>query len=631
MDYLCNAFNRALSFFSGPTNLEYVGTYHRPPHSVRVNEFNVENHKRTLDHAFARYLYPTEINLITQQMRRSDITEEAILNDFFANDVEPHEIPYDEHTEYGLQAMLEAFRPPQPCMPAHLNDVEHHYPYKWQVNAEAPFSTDKYFLDNRPTFRMIFEKLQTLYSYISVDWHRRYGSRVHDNAFMDDVVPAKFGPMKHTIFAWTRRWFHIIKSGFTDLAGLDPNDYYVNNRFIFPMLLHTKTAIVKKDDPNKMRTIWGYPKPPVIGDTMFFWEYIAYIKLNPGVLPMLWGFETFTGGWLRLNAALFHSYVLASFLTLDWKRFDKRAYFSLIRKIMDGVRTFLDFEHGYLPNKLYADTSNDWSHAKALKLQRLWMWLLDNLFNSLIVLPDGRMYKRNFAGIPSGLFITQLLDSWYNYTMLATLLSAIGIDPKKCIIKVQGDDSIVRLEILIPPNAHDSFLNRLQELADYYFKAVISLEKSELNNQLNGCEVLSYRHKHGMPFRDEIVMLAQFYHTKARNPSPEITMAQAIGFAYASCGNHKRVLLVLQDVYEYYKAQGYEPNRAGLSLVFGNSPDSVVPHYDLSHFPSVKEIKQYLTCYHYRNPVTDQKTWPLFDSKTNEGYFLYRPCERPIL
>jgi len=342
MDYLCNSFNRILSFFSGPRNLEFVGTYHRPPHSVRTNELNISKHKITLDHAMDKYFYPDEIDFIRNKMRRSDISEEAILDDFFAGDVDFHEIPWDEHTQYGLNAMLDAFRPPQRCLPAHIIDVEHHYPYKWQVNAEAPFSTDKFFLDMRPTFRQVFDKIKDVYGHIQTDWFRRYGGKVRDqaNSFLDDTVPAKFGPMKHTVFSWTRRWHHIIKSGFTDLAGLSPNDYYVKIHFIFPMLLHTKTALIKYDDPNKMRTIWGYPKPPVIGDTMVFWEYVAWAKLNIGVTPMLWSYETFTGGWLRLNHALFSSYMQHSYLTLDWKRFDKRAYFSLISKIMDGVREF---------------------------------------------------------------------------------------------------------------------------------------------------------------------------------------------------------------------------------------------------------------------------------------------------
>nr|AOX47570.1 RNA-dependent RNA polymerase [Ceratobasidium partitivirus] len=622
MEVLVHAFNRLTLFFSKEKNLKYVGTYHYKPKTYLKHDPAIAAHQSVVFKAFEKYLYPQEIIDITRNYRRSSATEEAILADFFANDVDPHEIPFDEHTENGLNAMLDAFRPPNKCMPCHLNDVEHHYPYKWQVNAEPPFSTDEYFLNNRATFRDFFsEDTQTFTKYVDPeDMNRRYLDRFHQGIdFLKDVVPAKFGFMKSTVFTWTRRWHHIIKEGFATATKL-ASDAYIRDRFIFPMLLHTKTAIVKKDDPDKMRTIWGCSKPWIIADTMLYWEYIAWVKLNPGCTPMLWGYETFTGGWLRLNAALFTSFCKGSIITLDWSRFDKRAYFSLIHKIMLGVRSYLDFDHGYVPNVNYP-FSDRWSASKAIRLERLFLWTLENLFHAPIVLPDGSMYRRMFAGIPSGLFITQLLDSWYNYTMLATLLSALGLDPRTCIIKVQGDDSIIRLGLLLPPNEHEAFLLRLQELADYYFKAVISTDKSEIRNQINGCEVLSYRHQFGMPYRDEIKMLTQFYHTKARNPTPEITMAQAIGFAYASCGNHQRVLLVLKDVYEHYYNQGYTPNRAGLSLVFGDSPDLVFPKYDLTHFPSVHEIKQYLTNISYEHEIMRRRTWP-------RDYFIYEPCER---
>jgi len=621
MDYLTHAFARLSTWFLKPKNLEFVGLYeHEPPRTAYTNDIALDNHQKTVLHAMQDYLYPEEINYVIEGHRRSGVTMESILADFFANDVEEHDIPWDIHTENGLAAMADAFRPPRPCKPCHINDVEHHYPYKWQVNSEPPFSTDKFFTSNLPTFDTWIRN-KGMEHIDQEDFLRRHGDNLNDPGFLKSIVPAKFGFQKGSIFAWTRRWHHIIKSGFSDFAGLDPSSYYIRNRFIFPMLLHTKTAIVKKDDPDKMRTIWGCSKPWIIADTMFYWEYIAWLKLNPGISPMLWGYETFTGGWLRLNNALFCRLIKSSFLTLDWSRFDKRAYFSLILKIMSVVYTYLDFSAGYVPNIMYSENEyRDWDSRKEQKLNNLWLWTLECLFMSSIVLPNGHMYRRRFAGIPSGLFITQLLDSWYNYAMIATLLSALGMDPQTCIIKVQGDDSIIRLSVLIPPNEHELFLTRLQELADFYFKSVVSVQKSEVRNTLNGCEVLSYRHSNGMPFRNEIKMMAQFYHTKARDPTPEITMAQAIGFAYASCGNHIRVYLTCKNIYEYYRSLGYIANRAGLTAIFGNSPDLIEYPFALDHFPSINEIKQYLTSTDYRNKIQDHKTWPL-------SYFLNPPCQ----
>nr|ASZ83554.1 putative RNA-dependent RNA polymerase [Rhizoctonia solani partitivirus virus 4] len=621
MEYLTAAFNRITSYFVGTKNLEFVGTYHHRPSHPPVNPSTLEAHQRVLFNSMKLYLNDFEIKYITQEHRRSEVSEDAVLADFFAGDIENHEIPFDEHVEQGLQAMTEALRPPNKCRPVHILDVKDRYPYKWHVNSEPPFSTDEYFLSNRKLFADFWDPVsQTFEKYVDpLDAMRRYGNKIVEN-LLPNVTPAKFGFQKSAIFSWTRRWHHIIKSGFTDLTGLE-STAYLKDRFIFPMLLHTKTAIVKKDDPNKMRTIWGCSKPWIIADTMFYWEYLAYLKLNHGVSPMLWSYETFTGGWFRLNNELMNSLFRQSFVTLDWSRLDKRAYFTLIHKIMAGVRTYLDFENGYVPTQQYPRSSHQWDAYQAGRIENLWLWTLENLFKAPIVLPNGNMYIRKYAGIPSGLFITQLLDSWYNYTMIATILSAMGFDPRCCIIKVQGDDSIVRLAVLIPPAAHVEFLSRIEELALHYFNAVVSLTKSEVCNRLNGVEVLSYRNHNGIPHRDEIKMLAQFYHTKARNPQPEIAMAQAVGFAYASCGHHLRVYYCLRNLYEYYADQGYTANRAGLALVFGNSPDLDLPHYDVDHFPTIQEIQRYFLCTEYRNQAQENKTWPL-------DYFLNPPCSR---
>lgn len=620
MDYLINTFKRMTVQADASRNLKFLGQYdHEPPRTAYTNPVALKNHQATLLRSFEQYLTPDEINLITNEYRRSDVNMTSILTDFFAGDVENHDIPVDEHLINGLNAMEKAFRPPRPCLPCHINDVEHHYPYKWQVNSEPPFSTDRYFRNQLPTFGEFIES-KGLEHIDKADFDRRHENQ-HSKSFLSQPVPPKFGFQKNTIFNWTRRWHHVIKDGFNPdrLAGLKPNDTYISMRYIFPMLLHTKTAIVKKDDPDKMRTIWGCSKPWIIADTMIYWEYIAWLKLHPGRSPMLWGFETFTGGWIRLNAILTCQYLTKSFVTLDWSRFDKRAYFSLIRLIMQRVRNFLDFSRGYVPNKDYP-TTDGWDSQKEQRLERLWQWTLENLFNAPIVLPNGDVYQRTYAGIPSGLYITQLLDSWYNYTMIATMLSTCGMDPDLCLIKVQGDDSIIRLSVLVQPNLHEIFLRKLQESADFYFKSVISVDKSEIRQQLNGCEVLSYRNHNGFPYRDEIKMLAQFYHTKARDPTPSITMAQSIGFAYASCGNHFRVYELLRNIYSYYQDQGYSPNRAGLTAIFGNSPDLIDFPFELDHFPTIQEIQQFFMSTNYRSKTTDAKTWPL-------DYFLFSPCD----
>nr|WAY16576.1 putative RNA-dependent RNA polymerase [Rhizoctonia solani partitivirus 13] len=564
------------------SNFVFIGKYHRNAPRFEVYEPNIALHQKTVLKALSRYMYQEEVHRIVHEHRRSDASPEAIEADFFNGDIPDHPVPKDEHYQYGLTTMLDLFRPPVQCRPVHILDLYDRYPFKWQVNAEAPFSTDKFFLRQVPP-----------------------GSS------------GKFGDIKYTVFQWSRRWHHIIKNGLIpDDAHLHKDDPYAANDYIFPMLLHTKTAIVKRDDPDKMRTIWGCSKPWVLAEAMFYWEYIAWVKRNRGATPMLWGYETLTGGWLRLNAELYCSTIRQSFIMIDWKRFDKYALFSVIRDIMQGVRTFLTFEEGYVPTVNYPETDSTWDSFKSLRLQRLWEWTIRNLFEAPIVLPDGRMYRRLFAGIPSGLYITQLLDSWYNTTILLTILSSMGFRRNEIfIIKVQGDDSIIRLGFLISKPGHARFLELMQEKATYYFGSIISVEKSKMANRPNECEVLSYSNFNGVPHRDVVQMLAQFYHTKAKFPTPGRTMAQAVGFAYASMGHNPRVMCVCRDIYEYYQRQGVTPDSLGLEDVFGDSPDIEKPFIDLDEFPSVETIQKFYLTFDYRNDKRLHRTWP-------EDYFL---------
>jgi len=161
----------------------------------------------------------------------------------------------------------------------------------------------------------------------------------------------------------------------------------------------------------------------------------------------------------------------------------------------------------------------------------------------------------------------------------------------------------------------------MQQVADHLFGTIISFEKSEIRNSLNGVEVLSYRNTDGLPYRDLIKMLAQFYHTKAKDPTPEITMAQAIGFAYAACGTDYRVHRLLSEVYQYYKDQGFEPNPAGIQLTFGDSPDRPYYPIELDHFPDQNEVQRFLLATEYRDAITDERNWP-------RSHFLFAPCSR---
>jgi hypothetical protein len=535
------------------------------PNVPQADPHAIAKHQATVEKAIRKYCYPQQIDDIMNGYTRHEVTPEVVLSSFELGDLPDHEPPRDMHYNRALEYTANYFRPPQKVRPVHILDVQHHYPMKNKPNAEPPFSTEKYFVDK-----------------------------------IEPGLKASVGNMKPIIFDFTRRWHHEIK-----------NREEPPHRYFYEMLLHIKTALTVSTSHPKTRTIFGVPKPWIIAQIMFFWPLFAHYKSHKGASPLLWGYETFNGGWMRLNYELMHQYIRTSILMIDWKNFDKYALFSVVKDIFPIQRSFLDFSRGYVPTNDYPNTHIDWDPVKEQRLERLWQWTIDAFYETPVLLPDGRVFSRRFRGIPSGLYTTQFLDSMYNCVMLITVLSSLEIPlSPEMLIKLMGDDSIIRLLVCIPPNQHSDFLAKMNVKADEYFKSVISIDKSKLTNRPNGAEVLSYTNHNGLPHRDPTALLAQFYHTKARKPTPGKTMAQAVGMAYASCGFDKQVYLVCKDVYSYYLSQGVDPDPTGLSLALGEDPFGFnASGISLDHFPSLPEIQANLTALDY---VSDSvsKFWP---------------------
>jgi len=537
-------------------NLKRVSTdnYFIPSIPKFDNFYKHEQHKKTVLKAFSRYLYTSEIEEVLTKYKMATIDEETVYADFFNSDIAHHPIVRDQHYLQALEIATNAFKPDTKVRPIHILDIEHHYDFNYSTNAEPPFSTSPKFL----------------------------------NMLSPDTKPTT-GNMKHIIFEFSRQWHHEIKHG---TASFD--DY------LFFMLLHVKKTVIKAEDPNKLRSIWGVPKPWILAQIMFHWSLFANYRRNPKRYPLLWGYETVLGGWFRLNAELFRSHLLASFIMIDWKRFDKYVPHEGITDVHNITESFIDFDNGYLPTVDYPDSQSTWTPEKAQRLRRLYAWTLHAYKHTPIALPDGSTYVRQHATLPSGLYTTQYYDSFWNYIMLSCILLSLGFDPTLCIIKVLGDDSIIRLYVIIPPSAHDAFFLALQTKATFYFGAIISMNKSRATTNLNQCEVLGYRNHNGFPHRSFSELCAKLYFSKSRNPTPDITMGMAIGIAYANLGMSKKLHLVCKDIYDYYARNGVTPSTRGFSSVFGHDPHAA-PHFNLNEFPTIHEIQSHIFNSNYVN------------------------------
>jgi hypothetical protein len=468
-------------------------------------------------------------------------------------DIPYHPIERDEHYSYALKVAEDKFRPPNKCRPVHIFDIRHHYPLNRSTNAEAPFSTN-------PTFRKM----------------------------LPPNTPTRTGEMLNIITDYTRQWHHEIKDG---TANFD--------KYMFPMLLHLKPTVFHIDKPNKIRAVWGVPKPWIWAQIMFHWTLFAAYRRNPKSYPLLWGYETATGGHLRLNAELFHSYRRASYMMLDWSQFDKAVPHEGADDIMDITETYIDFDHGYIPTQDYPDTESTWTPLKAQRLRRLYAWTKYSYRHSKLALPDGTLLTRKFATLPSGLYTTQYFDSFWNVIMITTIMSELGFDKSRYFLKVLGDDSLIALSLMIPANQHADFLLQFAEVAQRRFGATLSPEKSSMSNNINKVEVLSYTNHSGLPYRTNVSLLARLYHTTTRNPTPSKSMATAIGIAQASYGMHHDVYYVCKDIYDHYASQGFTPDEKHYNKRQMTDPENRLPLPQ--SFPSLLDLTKGLFSTAYVN------------------------------
>jgi hypothetical protein len=303
-------------------------------------------------------------------------------------------------------------------------------------------------------------------------------------------------------------------------------------------------------------------------------------------------------------------------VTLDKSRFDKFFRFEIQDDIDNMMLSFMDLENGYIPTREYSDSHINWKqNNKPDQLLRLWNFLCYAFRYTPIALYDGTLHKRTHAGMPSGVYTTQLYDTiYFGITNVCTLL-AMGFQLSQIIFyKGEGDDIIFKLAVLIQPNEHQAFLDKYSATDSFYFGSLMRPEKSHVSNTPQGVELLGYRNNHGMPERDLLDLLAQMYHTKMTKPTPSKTMATAVGIYYASMHQGprhlcKQVRNVCEEIYLYYQAQGYTPDEKAFSSTFYQEVH-MSEMITAERFPEKSEILRHLMDFSYNSPESMTRFWP---------------------
>jgi hypothetical protein len=556
------------------TNFEYL--YTTDPDPLPKRDVHVtESYQHVVLHALRKHLYGWDYNYITQNFHRPEITDELFEESLKAADLPDHPLVRDASYIKARTRAKELFTPPEPIRPVHLTDLLH-YDWNKQPSAELPFTRD-------PILRR----------------------KVHQAAQAGLLPNAKmnFGNLENVIFDDVRQFVHDIKRG---AIPLDPCDH----RFP-PDRLHVKT-LVSTRDKSKLRIIFGRTKRDIFPAAQFFWPYfrwLLYDRFSDPHNPLLWGCETLLGGWQRLHS--FYTYrhlYFNTFISVDWSKFDQRALFSVIDDLTEDWKSFFRFDAGYIPTFEYPDSKTD-----PVKLERLFEYIRWSIKNIPFLHPSGKVFKRLKRFIPSGLFVTQMLDSHYNTIMCLAILDEIGIDIDTVHIRVQGDDSITAIRIYIPSNQHEAFSSLFASIAKRRFDANYSIDKSKITNTPEGQTVLGYTNSNGYPSRDWRALLATLLYPKSPRPTFETLMTQCPGLQYASI-YQTDVVRVTSDIFNYLQSQGFKPTGKPSEFTFASVEAGI--DIDSTRLPTRQEVERHLRSPPLRrSPEKAEKYW-------NSSFFL---------
>nr|UDL14411.1 MAG: putative RNA-dependent RNA polymerase [Partitiviridae sp.] len=564
--------------------------------------------------------YPEEIVKEALTARRSQVSDEALINDFQRFDQPKHNIVRDTHYNRALRVTAERFRPARKLHPVSYPDLRY-YPWYLKPSAEAPWTKPDF--EFTPQFRDIDmesespklnQEIERLAYHISDKQRiniRKYLSIKHSVNMIKDSQPL-FRNLYNELFLYNRPLIHQIKDGEAPFwIDGQPQTYYWNT-------LHARAHLVQAHEDDKIRCVFGAPKLLLMAENMFIYPMQAYY-LNERNTTLLWGYETIKGGWKGLYQDIYKKGIPKTCISLDWKEFDKRLLFELEEDVHDIWHDYFDFSK-YSATYFYSGPKTD-----PTRIERLWTWMCYSILHSKILLPNGDLYQWKHNGFGSGYQQTQLMDSFANCIMILTCLSSMGIniEAQEFWLRVQGDDSLTTFQERIHELLRQNFLTQLAEAALYYFNAILNIKKSQVSNTLNGMSVLSYKNEYGLPVRDDVILLQHLMFPERPGPE-EDTATAAYGLALSACGYsevfHNTCVYVITKIEQ--KGKTMNPNalhwmeRAGI-LQPGELHDLIQ-----QPLPSAKELRARAWRHVPRSDVYKERLWPTQPGPRGRFYFL---------
>jgi hypothetical protein len=542
--------------------------------------------------------YPEYLNHINKYCRPAGTTD-ATFRDF--NKTQIPSAPLDPDRKEHVLSLVFKFLDATPYLPIHFVDTQfaklplvtgtgYHNRFSYKQKAHAKYSHPPEYSE-RPTskgffYNATYENARTLI-------HKIKESGVPFNL--------QFAPEDEDLSdSQILDYIHSLSDFFND----------------YPTLLFTRNHISDKDKTLKVRPVYAVDDLFLIIETMLTFPLLVQAR-KPSCCIM-YGLETIRGSNHRLDF-LAKSY--STFFSIDWSGYDQRLpriitdlYFT------DFLRRLIVISHGYQPTHeydKYPDLTESSMYARMDNLLHfLHLWYNNMTFLSV----DGYAYRRQHAGVPSGLYNTQYLDSFANLFLLIDAMIEFGFSNSEILeltLFVLGDDntgftnwSFQRLH---------SFVEFLESYCLERYNMVLSKTKSVLTTLRSKIETLGYRCNFGSPRRDIDKLVAQLCYPEHGIKYATMS-ARAIGLAYASSGQDATFHSFCHDIYHTFLPYHKIDERSKLNMLrflsLGTDSLDSLPDEMFSRFPTIDEIRFRLSS--YAGPLA-------FAPKWNYAHFINSP------